>query len=250
MKHFYAFESKTEYEQHEAVIEHFKDQLTDYQKYLEQNFALNDLPKAFVWTSKEAATSIFSDLPIPAFTNKDTIYLTPDLSAWKKLFLDQLEDKRNASIEEYYHNLPLNQLLTIAGHELTHHIDLFVDEFEDEREDSIWFEEGMCDYLARKYILSDSEFQEIVEVESQLVEMFKDKYGDHLLDAFGHASYQGSLTGIMFDYWRSFLAVKNLVEGRFEHDVHQLFKEYHKWHREGRKVPLTRFFNMDGGWFF
>ncbi|MFG6147431.1 hypothetical protein [Halobacillus sp. B23F22_1] len=246
MKHIYVFETKTEYEQHEAVIEDFKDQLTDYQKYLEQNFALNDLPKAFVWTSKEAATSVFSELPIPAFTNKDSIYFSPEVSAWKELFLDQLEDKRNARIEAYYHNLPLNQLLTIAGHELTHHIDLFVDEFDEEREASIWFEEGMCAYLARKYMLSESEFQEIAQVESQLVDMFNDRYGDHPLDEFGHASYQGSLTSIMFDYWRSFLAVRDLVEGQFGNDIHQVFKTYHAWHHEGRKVPLTLFFNMDG----
>ncbi|MCP3029485.1 hypothetical protein [Halobacillus sp. A5] len=245
MRHIYAFESRSEYDQHEAAIEEFKNQLTYYQKYLEDNFALKDLPKAFVWTSKEAATNVFSDLPIPAFTNKDTIFLSPEVSAWRELFLDQLEDKKNASIEAYYHNLPLNQILTIAGHELTHHIDLFVDEFDEERADSIWFEEGVCDYLARKYMLSDSEFQEIVQVESQLVEMFKDRYGDHSLDDFGHASYQGSLTSIMFDYWRSFLVVKDLVEVQFRNDIHQVFKTYHKWHQEGRKVPLTHFFNKE-----
>ena len=74
--------------------------------------------------------------------------------------------------------------------------------------DSIWFEEGMCDYLARKYILSETEFMEIVNAEAQMIVLFKDKYGHHSLDEFGGESYQGSLTSIMFNYWRSFQAVK------------------------------------------
>jgi len=43
------------------------------------------------------------------------------------------------------------------------------------------------------------------------VEMFKEDYGEHSLDEFGSHSYQGSLTSIMFDYWRSYLSVKYLI---------------------------------------
>lgn len=109
------------------------------------------------------------------------------------------------------------------GHELTHHLDLFPDEFDEERTDSIWFEEGMCEYLPRKYILSEAEMKEFTHIETELVQRFQDKYGENTLDDFGQGSYAGSLTSIMYDYWRSFLAVKYIVEEQFNHDIHEVF---------------------------
>ncbi|MFC7320066.1 hypothetical protein [Halobacillus campisalis] len=245
MKQVFAFETKEGFEEHQSMIEGFNEKLKEYQFELEENYALKDLPKAIIWTSEELATTVFSDLPIPAFTNKDNIYISPELQNWRRLFLAQLEDKTNTKIERYYENMSENQLLTIVGHELTHHSDLFVDEFDDEREDAIWFEEGMCDYLSRKFLLSDEEFNEITDIESEMMEMFKDRYGDHSLDEFGHASYQGSLTSIMFDYWRSYLTVKYLVEEKAVGDIKQVFSEYQSWHNEGRKKPLTEYFEVN-----
>jgi len=50
-----------------------------------------------------------------------------------------------------------NHLFTIVAHELTHHSDLFLDEFDDEGAGGIWFEEGICNYLSRKMTLVESE---------------------------------------------------------------------------------------------
>lgn len=245
MKQIYAFEAKEDYEKYKGRVERFNEKLKAYQNELEKNYALNDLPKAIIWTSVELATTVFSNLPIPAFTNKDVIYFSPDLSKWRNLFINQLEGENNTKINEFYESLSENYLLTIVGHELTHHSDLFLDEFEDERADSIWFEEGMCDYLARKFLLNDNEFTEISNVELELVEIFKGKYGNHSLETFGSASYQGSLTSIMFDYWRSFLTIKFLVEEKANHDIKQIFSDYHKWHNNGRKVPLVKYFEVE-----
>ncbi|WP_102027775.1 hypothetical protein [Salirhabdus sp. Marseille-P4669] len=244
MKQIYAFETKEEYEKYQNLIERFNERIKEYQLILEKNFELKNLPKAIVWTSEELATTVFSNIPIPAFTNKDIIYFSPDLSKWRSLFIKQLDGIKNDKIEKFYANMSENQLFTIVGHEITHHSELFVDEFDDEREDSIWFEEGMCDYLSRKFILSEREFNEIANVEIELVDLFKDKYGSHSLDDFGNASYQGSLTSIMFDYWRSFLTVKYLVEEK-AYDIGHIFKEYHIWHNEGRKKSLTEFFEVE-----
>ena len=41
-----------------------------------------------------------------------------------------------------------DHVFCVLAHELTNHIELFPDEFEDERYDSIWFEEGMCEYMS------------------------------------------------------------------------------------------------------
>ncbi|WP_427138846.1 hypothetical protein [Psychrobacillus psychrodurans] len=245
MKQIYAFENKEDFEKFQDIIERFTQKLLKYQYELENKYGLRDLPKGIVWTSEELATNIFSQVPIPAYTSKDIIYISPDLKSWRELFVSQLEEHNNPNIKEFYENMSENHLFTIVGHELTHHSDLFVDEFDDERKDSIWFEEGMCEYLPRKILLSEVEFNEITKVESEMVEIFKEKYGNHSLDEFGKASYQGSLTSIMFDYWRSFLAVKYLVEVSANNDVKIVFEEYLKWDKEGRKIPLTQYFKLD-----
>ncbi|WP_102335237.1 hypothetical protein [Salimicrobium jeotgali] len=169
MKQVVAFESRKEFEEHQSMITDFNEKLLEYQRMLEEDFALKELPKAIIWTSEELATNVFSQNPIPAFTNKDNIYISPELQNWRRLFLAQLEDKTNPKIEKFYDNMSPKQILTIAGHELTHHSDLFFDEFDDEREDSIWFEEGMCDYLSRKFLLNEEEFKEITNVEAEIV---------------------------------------------------------------------------------
>lgn len=244
MKHIYAFEKKEDYEKYQSIIERFRKRLIEFQQVLEKDYALRDLPKGIVWTSVELATTTFSDVPIPAFTNRDLIYISPDLSSWRELFISQLEGRSNTKIEDFYENLSEDHIFTIVGHELMHHSDLFLDDFDEEREDGIWFEEGMCEYLPRKFLLDEEEFTSISNVEEELVDMFKAKYGDHSLEAFGSASYQGSLTSIMFDYWRSFLAIKYLVEEKANHDMKQVFRDYHRWHEEGRKVTLLEHFGI------
>ena len=102
----------------------------------------------------------------------------------------------------------------------------------------------MCEYLPRKLILNEVAFNKIANVESELVKMFKNTYGHHSIDAFGEASYHGNLTSIMFDYWRSFLAVKYLVEEQANYDVKRVFKSYQEWHRNGREKPLSVYFGI------
>ena len=244
MKHIYAFETKEEYAKYEGLIHRFQNKLKDYQQMLEENYDLTDLPKGVVWTTEELATEVFSSLPIPAFTNEDLIYMCPDITVWRNLLKYQLDDKELPSLHKFYESFSEDHLMVILAHELTHHLDLFMDEFDEERMDSIWFEEGMCFYLPRKILLKEKDFQEITEVETALVEAFQDQYGSHSLDDFGRDAYQGSLSSIMFDYWRSYLAVKYLVEVRANHEVKKVFDEYHQWDREGRKVSLTNYFQV------
>lgn len=245
MKHIYAFEEISEYNKFQAIIQGLTEQLQNYEQLLEEEYALVDKPKGIVWTSFDVATTIFSDLPIPAFTNKDTIYITPDVNAWRKLFMQQLDGRSLPHIEAFYERLSEKHLLTILGHELTHHSDLFLDEFDDEREENTWFEEGMCEYLPRKFFLTGSEFEEIAAIESELVNTFKSTYGNRSLSEFGSNSYQASLSSIMFDYWRSFLIIKYLVEELYDHNVQSVFEKYHEWDREGRRSTLIEHFGLD-----
>lgn len=240
-KHIYAFEDIEEYKKYQDIIQFFSERLNDYQTVLEEEYDLVDKPEGVIWTLAEIATSIFSDLPIPAFTNKDTIYITPDVKAWRKLFIQQMDGKDLPLIQRFYEQLSENHILTILGHELTHHSDLFLDEFEDD----IWFEEGMCEYLPRKLLLTKNEFETISAIEKELVDVFTEVYCGRSLDDFGNNSYTASLSSIMFDYWRSFLYIKYLVEDRYEHDIKAVFEEYHRWDREGRMLSLMEYFGLD-----
>ncbi|TQR21692.1 hypothetical protein [Psychrobacillus vulpis] len=242
MKSILAFESSQEAVSYEMITKEMMEKLKGYQQVLEKHFQLTTLPKGVIWTNAELAMTTFSNIPIPAFTREDFIYMSPQVEVWQNLMVAQLEDKEMVDIRTFYQNFNSEHLFIVLAHELTHHIDLFVDEFEDDRHDSIWFEEGMCFYLPRKYCLSEGTFQEITGIEQLLVESFTEAYGSHNLDDFGYASYQGSLSSIMFDYWRSYLKVKSLVEFA-DGDVEQVFNWYKKWHEKGREIPLTKYFD-------
>ncbi|WP_073023863.1 hypothetical protein [Lutispora thermophila] len=245
MKHIYAFESMDEYKKHEDTIQQLCKKLNDYREILEREYALVDLPKGVLWTTEELATTVFSEIPIPAYTNKDLIYMVPDIETWRKIFIKQLDGKKLPHVQRFYENHTESELLIILTHELTQHSDLFLDDFDDEKESGIWFEEGMCFYLPRKILLSEDEFNEITDIERELFEAFKDEYGNHSLKDFGSCSYQGTLSSTMFDYWRSYLAVKFLVEVHANNDIKLVFHEYHKWFKEGKKVTLTEYFDIN-----
>lgn len=51
--------------------------------------------------------------------------------------------------------------------------------------------------------------------------------------------YGGYLSSIFYEYWRSYLAVKELVE-QHQNDPLLVIKAYHQWHDKGRKVPFTQ----------
>lgn len=70
------------------------------------------------------------------------------------------------------------------------------------------------------------------------------KCDHHSLEDFGSDSYEESLSSIMFDYWRSYLAVKHIVEVHANNDVKAVFDAYHQWHEKGRNESLTDFFQI------
>ena len=252
MKQIYAFENKSEYEKYEHDIKMLNAKLKPYKHILIRDFELKQLPKTVIWTSSELATSVFSRLPVPAFTNQDTIYMTPSVDEWRKFYLSQLEGEalpQNEDVQhikDYFHSITIDDVFCILAHELTHHIELFPDEFEDEHSDSIWFEEGMCEYLSQKLTLTNEQFLALRENNERLIKLFKPKYGQYGLDQFGTNSYgHKSLAAIMLNYWRSAAAIHYLVEERFAGNIGAVFEQYHKWHTDGRKQQLTAFFDVE-----
>jgi hypothetical protein len=244
VKSVFAFETPGEGAAYETTAKRLMMRLGSYEAFLRNAFGLTEVPKAVIWTSGHLATDVFGHVPIPAYTRENLIFMCPDQEEWKQIMFEQMDGEDLPEVRSFYESVGESQLLDILAHELTHHLDLFPDDFEDERTDAIWFEEGMCFYLPRRHLLGDPYFKEVTATERTLYHALKNRYGKHPLDDFGAASYEGTLPSIMFDYWRSFLAVSELVE-RENGSAHAVFRKYNKWHEEGRELPLTEYFEIE-----
>ncbi len=252
MKQIFAFESIMDYKNNANDIKILNSKLELYKERLVNEFELKELPKTIVWTNSENAMTVFSKNPVPAFTNEETIFMSPNVNEWKHFYLSQLEDDGVSNsdvteyIKQYFQSITVDHVFCVLAHELTHHIELFPDDFEDERMDSIWFEEGMCEYLSQKLTLTEEQYNEIRKVDHLMIEIFKPKYGDFSLDEFGSSSYnQKSIASIMLNYWRSAAAIHYLVEDCYSGDVMKVFNLYHEWHEKGREKPLTDFLGVN-----
>ncbi|QLB51683.1 elongation factor Tu [Streptococcus sanguinis] len=217
--------------------------LQDYLAFLKDEFAVYDLPQAIIWSDFDSATQIIRENPVPAYTNDKRMVMTPELPIWKELYLLQLENYKTShqtrAIESHYKSLSGNSLLQIVGHELAHWSEHFLDDF-DVYGAYIWFEEGMAEYISRKYFFTDEEFQAEKACNQSLVKLFQKKHGWHSLNDFGTSTYQGNYASIFYEYWRSFLTVDKLVENLGS--VQAVFNSYHRWENTDKTLPLLDWF--------
>ncbi len=152
----------------------------------------------------------------------------------------QLEHQDHDEIRAYYETaFSQNHILQILGHEFVHHSDLFLEDFASDRGTGIWFEEGMCEYISRKYFLTQLELESLAHINSLLVT----QYGFFSLESFGEATYQEDYASIFVGYWRSYLAVQELVD-RYSGDVLAVFREYHRWAQSGSPKTLAEWFHI------
>ena len=217
--------------------------LQDYLVFLKDEFAVYDLPQAIIWSDFDSATQIIREIPVPAYTNDKRMVMTPELPVWKDLYLLQLENYETShqtrAIESHYKSLSGNSLLQIVGHELAHWSEHFSDDF-DGYGAYIWFEEGMAEYISRKYFFTDEEFRAEKAYNQSLVKLFQKKHGWHSLNDFGTSTYQGNYASIFYEYWRSFLTVDRLVENLGS--VQAVFNSYHHWENTDKTLPLLDWF--------
>ena len=217
--------------------------LQDYLTFLKDEFAVYDLPQAIIWSDFDSATQIIREIPVPAYTNDKRMVMTPELPVWKDLYLLQLENYETShqtrAIESHYKSLSGNSLLQIVGHELAHWSEHFLDDF-DGYGAYIWFEEGMAEYISRKYFFTDEEFRAEKAYNQSLVKLFQKKHGWHSLNDFGTSTYQGNYASIFYEYWRSFLTVDRLVENLGS--VQAVFNSYHHWENTDKTLPLLDWF--------
>ena len=217
--------------------------LQDYLTFLKDEFAVYDLPQAIIWSDFDSATRIIREIPVPAYTNDRRMVMTPELTVWKDLYLLQLENYETShqtqAIANHYQSLSENSLLQIVGHELAHWSEHFLDDF-DGYGAYIWFEEGMVEYISRKYFFTDEGFQTEKACNQSLVELFQKKHGWHSLNDFGTSTYQGNYASIFYEYWRSFLTVDKLVENLGS--VQAVSDSYRHWANTDKTLPLLDWF--------
>ncbi|WP_226580550.1 hypothetical protein [Halobacillus litoralis] len=222
------------------------DKLQQFSYSLE-NLTTFKCPRGIIFHDLKSATKLYSTIPLPAYTSRDLIHINPLPDTWKGIFLSTT---RNLSIaDQYYRNLSIDDIAVIAAHELTHHADFFHSEFEDWDEagvENMWFEEGMCFYIPRKLILSSEKFDEIMEVERRLIEIYIEDFGEYTIDLFGESGYRGgddfSYSAAFYDYWRSTLIVHFLIEKYCNGEVKKLIAAYRKWVDEHVETNLQTFF--------
>ncbi|CCV64392.1 conserved hypothetical protein [Alteracholeplasma palmae J233] len=237
IKIVYAYENKEDYIIRKEMIDYLNNRIDDILEKLKKNFYLIELPEAIVYTTYDLATNIFSDNRIPAFTRNGVIYIEPLevywLNYYEKLF------KKKEFITSYYKNSIKEEILTILTHEMTHDSELFVDMPWDS---DIWFEEGFCFYMPRKYLLSEAQYEEVVKIEKEKIINSKLKIGDESISMFGADSYdkESNLT-LELLYAQAFLTV-NQIMSYYKDDLIEPFKLYHEWFNEGMKEPLIRKF--------
>lgn len=221
--------------------------LKEYEVSLNDFTSIEDPPRGIVFHDLKSATKLYSTIPLPAYTSRDLIHLTPLLDTWKEIYLTTTNGVKEA--ENYYRNLEMVDIAEIVAHELTHHADFFHSEFEDWEEENasdMWFEEGICFYLPRKLLMSSERFERVMEVERLLIEAHKEEYGEYSLDAFGEAGYRGGenfdYSAAFYDYWRSTRTVAKLIDEYCEGNVQRLIACYREWVDGGEKGRLQDFF--------
>ena len=247
MEHIYAVKSSEELSAYQAFSSHIQPTLDRYIHWLKSNFAVSSLPRSIVWTSVEIATKAISDIPVPAYTNDFRVVITPDLSAWHKIYLAQvsgLTEEDTKDIRHYYsHALNDRHILQILGHELAHHSTYFIDEVYDSGR-GIWFEEGMAEYISRRFFLTEEEYEQERIINQQLVALFEQKHGIRPLDDFSASTYQADFFTIFYAYWRSFLAVDKIISTHGG-DVKEVFRSYQQWFSSQSPLTLAQWFFLE-----
>lgn len=249
MNHLYLVENEEELSRYQRFVHSHQTRLNDYIFWLKSNFAVNELPNAILWTSGNTATNRISNIPIPAYTNDFRTVITSDLDTWRNIYLSQLNGLDDCeavrTIRSYYNDkLNHSHILQILGHELAHHSALFLEDFNSELSNGIWFEEGMVEYISRRFFLTAEEFDAEADINQLLVELLASRYGKHSLEKFGASTYEGDYASIFFEYWRSFLAVKGLIDNA-QGCIHDVFQSYHEWNRAGTSQTLAQWFGID-----
>lgn len=240
MKYLYLTESAEELYLYQAFAERTGARMEGFLNYLSETFAVTELPNAVVLTDVYTATKRISHIPLPAYTNDFRTVFCPDPAVWRSLYLRQLDYHDDSMIRKYYDtSLTENHILQILGHEFVHHSNFFIDEAYDKAR---WFEEGMCEYISRRWFLTEAAFHAEAQINELLVKRYEERHGVQSPEQFTRDIYGGSLEDIFYFYWKSFLTVYAVVQRMGNPDA--VFLEYCRWFREAPDIPLSLWFQI------
>lgn len=245
MKHLYLAADENKLRDLKEYTQQILPLFEKYLLYLKDNYQVLDLPRAIVWTDYETAMNVISDIPVPAYTNDYRTVMVPDIEVWKNLYLKQLDayTKTNDTIKlrNYYEKLSGHNVLQILGHEMAHHSELFIDEA---YETEMWFEEGMVEYISRKFFLTEEEYAAEKEANQMLAALYDKQYGRLSLNDFSQSTYGQNMVHIWYAYWRSFLMIDSLAE-KSDGNISKIFASYDRWYHNGAKDTLERWFENE-----
>lgn len=244
MEHVYAVQTARELAERQAFVREHQEHIDEYIRFLEREYAAEELPRAIVWTTRDIASRLVSDIPLPAYTNDFRVVFDPNLEDWRDIYLAQLDGLPDSEAvrrvrSHYRQGLNQNHVLHILGHELAHHSGLF---FDDAYETDTWFEEGMAEYIGRRYFLTAAEFDAQAEADRLLVALLTPRCGGYPLTQFGKKTYERDFAGIFFDYRRAFLAVCGLVAQYG--GVQAVFRSCRSWHETPGEMTLAQWFQI------
>jgi len=241
MEHIIAAQSEPEFRHYHSLSLEMIPHLMPFLEFLTKEYSVTKFPNAILWTSSDIASHTLSSIPLPAYTDEFRVVFCPDIHVWRNLYLKQFQAGTLSGTERYYQTcLSQNHILQILGHEFVHHSELFID---DAYESSAWFEEGMCEYISRKFFLTDTEFRESIRINRVLAEHYRKNNSGSPPCAFSVDTYQGSIAAIFHEYWRSFLAVWKIVDD-FHGNIPAVFHSYHEWYKTDRTQPLSEWFHI------
>ncbi len=248
MKYMYSISGDDELKKYQNFLKKNQSKIEDYIDYIVKEFNVEDLPEFIVFSNLEMATKVHKKIALPAYTNDIRMIYTPEIEVWKKIYMQQSEFFEDIEIsnkiKEYYSKRSSNYILQVLGHELAHQSEMFLEGgFYEDENISIWFEEGMVEYISKKYFLTEEEYQEEKAFNSYLVDRFEKLTGYNSVDGFLPKVYSEHIAVILYYYWKSFLAIDFLVE-KYK-TVREVFAKYHKWDEMGRTVSLSKWFNLE-----
>ncbi len=242
MEYRFLVSDNCQLEKFQKLLRSIEPKIEQFICFLQNEYAVVELPRTVILSDHKTATQLISDIPIPAYTNDLRTVFCPEMDVWREIYLQQLADTEHTPIRSYYEReLSENSVLQILGHEFVHHSELF---WESAYEKGIWFEEGMCEYISRKYFLTELEFEREVWANSLLVEHFEAAHGLVSLESFGSETYRQDIAAMFCCYWKSFLAVRTLAD-RYDGDILSVFREYHRWAKEEPNQTLTQWFHLE-----
>ncbi len=243
MKSIYMLDSLDTNVEVEDLARYFYNEIKIYVEKLKIEYELKDEPAHIIWTSKYVMENVLQK-NIPAYTNEKGVFISIDLDSWKEFLTEAIQDDMSVDTKTFFDHYLKKEILCILGHEITHHCDFFLSDFDDEdvSSDDLWFEEGLVMFLPRFYFYTEEEFSKIYNLELELFNYYKERYDEKYLEAFTYDLYENEDTNsIMFHYWKSFLAITDLVFNHYNKNIHLLIEDYHSWDKGGRNQRLSEY---------